>query len=122
MSPADARRRAVEELRRLRYGPESKDYFWINDMHPYLIMHPYRPDLEGKDISDFSDPNGKKLFVEFVNTVKNGGTGLGLAIADRIVEDHGGLMRFTSTVNQRTTARVCLPITGPISTDQRESS
>ena len=75
MSPADARRRAVEELRRLRYGPESKDYFWINDMHPYLIMHPYRPDLEGKDISGFSDPNGKKLFVEFVNTVKNGGAG-----------------------------------------------
>ena len=75
MSPADARRRAVEELRRLRYGPESKDYFWINDMHPYLIMHPYRPDLEGKDISGFSDPNGKKLFVEFVKTVKNGGAG-----------------------------------------------
>ncbi len=75
MSPADARRRAVEELRRLRYGPESKDYFWINDMHPYLIMHPYRPDLEGKDISGFSDPNGKKLFVEFVKTVKIGGAG-----------------------------------------------
>ena len=75
MSPADARRRAVEELRRLRYGPESKDYFWINDMHPYLIMHPYRPDLEGKDISGFSDPNGKKLFVEFVKTVKNGRAG-----------------------------------------------
>jgi PAS domain S-box-containing protein len=75
MSPADARGQAVEELRRLRYGPESKDYFWINDMHPYLIMHPYRPDLEGKDISGFSDPSGKKLFVEFVKTVKSGGAG-----------------------------------------------
>ncbi len=75
LSPADARRRAVEELRRLRYGPESKDYFWINDMHPYLVMHPYRPDLEGKDISGFSDPNGKKLFVEFVKTVKDRGAG-----------------------------------------------
>lgn len=75
MSPAAARGRAVEELRRLRYGPESKDYFWINDMHPYLIMHPYRPDLEGKDISGFSDPSGKKLFVEFVKTVKSGGAG-----------------------------------------------
>lgn len=75
MSPADARRRAIDELRRLRYGTESKDYFWINDMHPYLIMHPYRPDLEGKDISGFSDPNGKKLFVEFVKIVKNRGAG-----------------------------------------------
>lgn len=75
MSSAQARARAVEELRRLRYGPESKDYFWINDRHPYLIMHPYRPDLEGRDISDFSDSNGKKLFVEFVNTVEKDGAG-----------------------------------------------
>ena len=42
---------AIENLRRLRYGPELKDYFWINDMHPRIVMHPYRPDLEGKDIS-----------------------------------------------------------------------
>ena len=61
---------AVENLRRLRYGPELKDYFWINDMHPRAIMHPYRPDLEGKDISDFTDPNGKRLFVEFVKIVQ----------------------------------------------------
>jgi signal transduction histidine kinase len=59
----------IENLRRLRYGPELKDYFWINDMHPHIIMHPYRPDLEGKDISDYSDPNGKRLFVEFVKVV-----------------------------------------------------
>ncbi|MFZ0613873.1 MAG: cache domain-containing protein [Desulfobacterales bacterium] len=75
MSSAEARARAVEELRRLRYGPESKDYFWINDQHPYLIMHPYRPDLEGRDISGFSDSKGKKLFVEFVTTVKKDGAG-----------------------------------------------
>ena len=61
---------AVENLRRLRYGPELKDYFWINDMHPRIIMHPYRPDLEGKDISDYADPNGKRLFVEFVKVVQ----------------------------------------------------
>ena len=61
---------AIESLRRLRYGPELKDYFWINDMHPHIVMHPYRPDLEGKDISGFTDPNGKHLFVEFVQVVK----------------------------------------------------
>jgi signal transduction histidine kinase len=60
---------AVENIRRLRYGPELKDYFWINDMHPRIIVHPYRPDLEGKDISGFADPNGKRLFVEFVKVV-----------------------------------------------------
>ena len=39
-------------------------------MHPHIIVHPYRPDLEGKDISEFADPNGKRLFVEFVKVVK----------------------------------------------------
>ena len=70
-----ARMQAIEALRALRYGPEKKDYFWVNDMHPNLIMHPYRPDLEGKDISDFTDPNGKKLFVEFVKAVETTGAG-----------------------------------------------
>lgn len=75
LSGKEARLQAVEALRALRYGPEKKDYFWINDMHPHLVMHPYRPDLEGKDISGFTDPSGKKLFVEFVKAVKTAGAG-----------------------------------------------
>lgn len=75
LSEADAQAEAMEHLRNLRYGPELKDYFWINDMHPRMIMHPYRPDLEGKDISHFSDPKGKRLFIEFVSTVAKNGAG-----------------------------------------------
>ena len=70
-----AQKQAMEHLRHFRYGPEMKDYFWINDMYPNLIMHPYRTDLEGKDISHYADPNGKLLFVDFVETVKNQGEG-----------------------------------------------
>jgi signal transduction histidine kinase len=70
-----AQSQALEHLRHLRYGPEMKDYFWINDMSPRIIMHPYRPDLEGNDISHYADSNGKLLFVEFVETVKNQGEG-----------------------------------------------
>ena len=70
LSRKEAQAAAIDNLRRLRYGPELKDYFWINDMHPRIVMHPYRPDLEGKDISGFTDPNGKHLFVEFVKIVK----------------------------------------------------
>jgi hypothetical protein len=33
-------------------------------------MHPYRTDLNGKDLSDFSDPHGKKLFIECVEYSK----------------------------------------------------
>ena len=60
-------------LRGLRY--EEKEYFWVNDMGPTMIMHPFKPDLEGKDLSGFADPAGKKLFMSFVDAVKQGGAG-----------------------------------------------
>ena len=72
---AEAQARALEKIKGLRYGPEGKDYFWVNDLRPYMIMHPYRTDLEGKDISGFADPKGKHLFSEFVKTVKRKGSG-----------------------------------------------
>ncbi len=66
---------AIAAIEHLRYGMDGKDYFWITDFKPAMIMHPYRPDLNGKDLSDFRDPNGKRLFVEMVNAVKAGGKG-----------------------------------------------
>ena len=66
----EAQNTAIARIQYLRYGEEYKDYFWITDMAPKMIMHPYRTDLNGKDLSDFTDPLGKKLFVEFVETVK----------------------------------------------------
>jgi methyl-accepting chemotaxis protein len=59
----------------LRYGPENKDYFWINDMQPRMIMHPYEPKLNGQDLSDIKDPNGKKPFMEFVKVCRENGQG-----------------------------------------------
>ena len=69
----EAQAQAIETLRSLRYGPDAKDYFWINDLHPNLIMHPYRPDLEGRDVSHFTDPSGKRLFAAVVNAVRETG-------------------------------------------------
>ncbi len=68
-SAEEARKRAINRIRKLRYGREGKDYFWIIDMHPRGIMHPYLPDLEGVDLSDYKDPNGTRPFVEFVKTI-----------------------------------------------------
>jgi PAS domain S-box-containing protein/putative nucleotidyltransferase with HDIG domain len=75
LSKDEAQLRATLRIGKLRYGPEKKDYFWINDMTPRMIMHPYRSDLNGKDISDFKDPKGKFLFVEFVRLVQKQGAG-----------------------------------------------
>lgn len=70
ISGEEARRQAASHLRSLRYGPENKDYFWINDTRPTMIMHPYRPDLEGKYVGEMEDTEGKKLFMAFLETVK----------------------------------------------------
>ena len=75
LSRSQAQDRAIEQLRAMRYGDDGKDYFWINDLGPRMIMHPYRPDLEGRDISDFADPSGKRLFMEVVQVVRRSGEG-----------------------------------------------
>ena len=51
------------------------------------------------------------LFDPFFST-KEGGTGLGLAIASRIVEQHGGLMQFSTRPNQGSTFTIVLPKQG----------
>ena len=66
----DAQRAALERIGNLRYGPEGKDYFWIIDKKPSMLMQPYRKDLIGKDLSTFRDQNGKLVFIDAVNAVK----------------------------------------------------
>ncbi len=64
-----AKSMALNTLRVLRY--DEKEYFWVNDMTPVMVMHPYKPEMEGKNQSDTADPTGKKIFVESVNTARN---------------------------------------------------
>ncbi|MEG3639690.1 cache domain-containing protein [Magnetococcus sp. PR-3] len=70
---AHAKKHAKEVLKGLRYN--KSDYFWINDMRAVIVMHPIKPQLDGKDLSKFKDKGGKLLFTEFVNTVKKSGEG-----------------------------------------------
>lgn len=71
LDEASAKSSALKDIKAIRY--DGSNYFWINDMHPNMIMHPIKPALDGKDLSDIKDPSGKKLFVAFVNAVKEGG-------------------------------------------------
>jgi methyl-accepting chemotaxis protein len=73
LSQADAQARAIEAISAMRY--QGNGYFWINDMHPKMVMHPVKPAMNGTDLTANKDPNGKHLFVEFVNTVKASGKG-----------------------------------------------
>jgi signal transduction histidine kinase len=51
----------------------------------------------------------ERLFDPFFTT-KQGGTGLGLSIAARIIEKHGGALRFQSQMNHGTTFGIVLPV------------
>ena len=75
MSRQESQALAIDQIKNLRYGPESKDYFWINDMQPRMVMHPYLPELDGQSLADFADPKGKHLFIAFVDTVRKYGEG-----------------------------------------------
>ncbi|EKD89080.1 MAG: PAS/PAC sensor signal transduction histidine kinase, partial [uncultured bacterium] len=75
MSRAEAQAFAIDRVESLRYGAEDKDYFWIQDLKPTMIMHPYRPELNGEDLLDFKDARGVRIFVEFSNLVQRDGEG-----------------------------------------------
>jgi len=68
MPEDQAKQQAMDTIRGMRYS--GQEYFWINDMHPRMLMHPFQPKLVGQDLSDMKDPNGLRLFVAFVDTVK----------------------------------------------------
>ena len=55
---------ALKTVANMRYGKTG--YFWINDTHPKMIMHPIKPSLNGTDISGIKDPNGVHLFNKMV--------------------------------------------------------
>lgn len=75
VSRAEAQARARDRIGAMRYGREKKDYFWLQDLHPRMVMHPWRPDLDGQDLSTFQDARGVRIFQEFVAQVKDAGEG-----------------------------------------------
>jgi methyl-accepting chemotaxis protein len=68
-----AQQLALQALADLRYDPNG--YFWVNDMQPRVLMHPIKPALNGKDVSDLKDPKGLALFNAFVTEVQQHGKG-----------------------------------------------
>jgi methyl-accepting chemotaxis protein len=69
----EAKAEARDEIRQLRYG--GGEYFWINDLDTVIVMHPIKPELEGKSMAAERDANGKAFFSEFVAVAKTEGVG-----------------------------------------------
>lgn len=63
-----AKTEALKAIKDLRYN--EKEYFWINDMTPTMIMHPINEKLNNQDLREKKDAKGKFLFTEMVDIVK----------------------------------------------------
>ncbi|MDY0309827.1 MAG: cache domain-containing protein, partial [Castellaniella sp.] len=68
LTEEQARQQAMDAIRGMRYSGE--EYFWINDRVPRMVMHPIKPELDGQELGGMQDPNGFRLFIAFVDTVK----------------------------------------------------
>jgi len=75
MTISEAQKKAAHQIEQMRYGNTNKDYFWIINREPMMIMHPYRPELIKQNLSDYKDSHGNKLFVEAVDAVRKEGEG-----------------------------------------------
>ena len=69
---AQAQTQAMDAIRNMRYGEGG--YFIIVNSQPTVLMS-ILPELNGKDVSDFKDPNGVYLFRAIVASVKGDGRG-----------------------------------------------
>ncbi len=79
MTLEEAQTAAMNAVRTMRY--DNGNYFWINDLSPMMIMHPSysgtdKPGwYEDSGLADFSDPTGKRIFVEFARIASESGEG-----------------------------------------------
>ncbi|WP_206997573.1 methyl-accepting chemotaxis protein [Trinickia mobilis] len=73
ISEADAQHEAFVRLAAMRYGDTG--YVFVMDSKPVVLMHPVQPQLVGKAVGDYKDPNGKLVFVSIIDAAKEGGHG-----------------------------------------------
>jgi methyl-accepting chemotaxis protein len=65
---------ALKQITELRYHGDQ--YFWVNDLDTRVLAHATKPDYVGKIQAENKDPNGKKIYVEFVKICKDKGEGV----------------------------------------------
>jgi methyl-accepting chemotaxis protein len=68
-----AKQQAINSIKALRY--QGKNYFWINDMNAVIVMHPIKPQLDGKDMMNYKDKAGNRLFKDMVDVCREHGEG-----------------------------------------------
>lgn len=73
LTQQQAQQAAMAAINGMRYG--SNEYLFITDMSSRLVLHPIKPELNGKDMSSSKDPAGNYLFNDMVKVVRSDGAG-----------------------------------------------
>jgi len=74
LTEAELRENISQLVQGVRY--DNGNYIWIQTLEPRMIMHPTSPNLDGQDLAEFADPEGKKLFVEMARIAEQKGEGM----------------------------------------------
>jgi methyl-accepting chemotaxis protein len=73
MSESEAKKRAMDSVRKMRFGDNG--YFTILNSQLMMVMHPTKPEMGGKYIGDYKDPNGVYLYKDAVAVIQRDGRG-----------------------------------------------
>lgn len=73
LTEEEAKEAALRTIEDMRYS--GKEYLWVNDMQPVMVMHPFAKKLVGKNVSDLKDKNGVAIFEEFTRVIRADGGG-----------------------------------------------
>lgn len=74
MTREQAQAAAKDAIRSMRFGKD--DYFFILDTDHNMILHPVKPEKEGKNVADDADADGKHHYREMIERVNTDGAGL----------------------------------------------
>ncbi|ADG93599.1 methyl-accepting chemotaxis sensory transducer with Cache sensor [Arcobacter nitrofigilis DSM 7299] len=69
----EGKSQVIELIKNIKFGNDG--YFWIYNLNGKMIMHPFKPSLDGTDISKTKDSNGKIFFQEMQKVIKDKGEG-----------------------------------------------
>ncbi len=72
--PEVAKEKIKTLVKAFRY--HGNDYVWINDMKGVMIMHPIKPQLDGKNLINLRDRQGTYIFKQMIEVCKKKGEGM----------------------------------------------
>lgn len=72
LDEAQGKQQALVELKSLRY--KENDYYFVIDQKVTMLMHPFRPELDSKDVAGFKDKQGEPLFQNMADGVVDDGS------------------------------------------------